>query len=155
MRQMHPTATRCIGSCRGAAALIWVLCGAAACGQPRTSAHSPTATTPLAPTPTAHWAFHPVTLPVGFSNQGGSFAVSPVDGRVAWACSETGNGSFSIWMTADETTTWHSAGSMRPPTPLPAGSCGLVTDQRDAQAAMFIVTWRGGEAGDLASMSFV
>ncbi|MGZ3602567.1 MAG: hypothetical protein ACXWQ5_23830, partial [Ktedonobacterales bacterium] len=84
----------------------------------------------------------------------GSLGVSPVDGKDAWACVDSGNGSFQVWATTDEGTTWHAAGLLHPRTPEQPGSCGVLADQHDTKAAVFEVTWGSGEAGTLASMSY-
>lgn len=126
---------------------------------------SPTVTATQSPTPMAtttatatampvpRLAFRPITLPPGFPVPGGSIAVSPVDGKDAWACEAAGTGAFQIWATTDEGSTWHAAGLLHLVTPMQPGPCGMLADQHDTQAAVFGVKW-GGDAGDLAGMSF-
>lgn len=73
-----------------------------------------------------------------------TLAVSPVNGKDAWACDAVGAGDFQIWATTDEGSTWHAAGLLHPTTPTPPVQCGVIADQHDAQAAVFGVEWGEG-----------
>src|SRR5690242_13371695 len=151
MQQRHASARRGSGIYIVALALALVVLCTAGCGQ-QTSVRSSVPT--LTPTPMPRLAFRPVALPPGFKVPSGSPGVSPVDGKDAWACVDSGNGSFRVWATTDEGATWHTAGLLHPRTPMQPGSCGMLADQHDTKAAVFGVTWGAGEAGTLASMSY-
>ncbi|MGZ3600367.1 MAG: hypothetical protein ACXWQ5_11805, partial [Ktedonobacterales bacterium] len=92
-----------------ALALALVVLCTTGCGQ-QTSVRASAPTPTLTPTPMPRLAFRPVALPPGFKVPSGSLGVSPVDGKDAWACVDSGNGSFQVWATTDEGTTWHAAG---------------------------------------------
>ncbi len=136
-----------------ASMVLLVGCGArsqTATALPPRATTLPTATS----TPVPHLAFRPITLPPGFHVQKESIApspmdeqnlaVSPVNGKDAWACVAVGAGAFQIWATTDEGATWHAAGLLRPSTPAPPVLCGMIADQRDTQAAVFGVEWPWG-----------
>ena len=133
-------------------ALALALLCVTACGEQTGSKQ--TSSRAGAPTPRPRLAFHPITLPPGFNVPQGSIAISPVDGKDAWVCVAADNRSFQIWATTDEGSTWHAAGMLHPITPQQPTSCRMLADQHDTQAAVFVVGWGSGEAGDLASMSF-
>ncbi len=130
-------------------ALALTLLAVAACSpqaRGRASAPSPTVTAAATATPMPHLAFRPVALPPGFDQNPGSIAVSPVDGKDAWACVAAGNGLFQIWATTDDGSTWHAAGQLHPATPQPVNGCSVFADQRDTQAAVFSLLWGAAQS---------
>jgi hypothetical protein len=149
----------------GAVALAIIVLCATACGRttlaragtptasPETSTSMRTTATSL-PTAAPQLAFHSVALPAGYVQQNFALSVSPLDGRVAWACSPAGDGAFHVWLTTDEATSWQAAGTLHPTTPEQASACSMSADQGDTQAAVFTVSWGGGEGGDLGSLSY-
>lgn len=134
-----------------ALALALTLLSTAACGA-QARGRASAATTHATATPMPRLPFRSVALPASFDPRLGSVTVSPVDGNVAWACLSSGNGSFKIWATTDEGSTWHAAGLLHPMTPLPAYGCSILADQRDTQASVFAVRWGSAQGCDQAGV---
>lgn len=78
-------------------------------GAAKAGANTPAVAPTGAPSPTSlptatlpQLAFHPVTLPAGYVQQNFALSISPLEGRVAWACTSVGDGAFRVWLTTDE-----------------------------------------------------
>lgn len=144
------------------AALIALLalagCGGTGLAAPSTA--QVTATTMGKPKPTTTLgqalAWRQVTLPSGvdLTNDAG-YAVSPVDGNIAWICAPASASDFTFWATSDAGFSWQRVGTLAPATAQPSHSCTLVADQADPRTLVAVFSWGSGADGSLRSMSYI
>lgn len=141
------------GALWGAAILLAALlagCDTQFSQSSKTPGANPTST-PAASLPPLAWRL--ATMPANLDAVHVGFAVSPVDGRIAWVCDPSGSTSADIWQTQDAGRTWHVAGHVSVATQGP-GNCTLTPDDLDPHALVATVSWGSGEAGDLTGESF-
>lgn len=122
--------------------------------------HTPTATATLLPTPTATPAsqllkWRAVTLPQEVTPGAiPGFAISPIDGHIAWICAAVGADSFRLWETTDAGLSWHRATTFAPATGGQSASCNPAADETDARAVAVTFSWGSGGVGTLTSSSY-
>lgn len=106
-------------------------------------------------TPVKPLSWQVISLPGGAGIGGTTgFAVSPANGRAAWACEQGSGASFIFWRSQDAAATWSQVSTLTPKAPLPITNCTLLADQNTADGVAAIFTWGSGEAGTLASKSY-
>ena len=142
---------------------LLALAGCDATGRATPSAAHATATTTTAtgqPRPTIisgqALTWRQVALPSGVDlTSGASYAISPVDGNIAWLCAPASASDFAFWTTSDAGSTWRQVSTLAPATAQPARSCTLVADQADAHTLVVVFSWGSGADSSLRSMSYI
>lgn len=142
---------------------LLALAGCGATGRATPSAAHATAPTTTAtgqprPTVTAGQAltWRQVMLPSGVDlTSGAGYAVSPVDGNIAWLCAPVSASDFAFWATSDTGSSWRQVSALAPATAQPSHSCTLVADQADTRTLVAVFSWGAGADGSLRSMSYV
>lgn len=111
---------------------------------------TPTATTPI---PALNW--RKITTPIDLSHGGVSMAVSPVNGREAWACGPGASGKFPIWRTQDAGATWRQISvitTVAPPPTATSTGCSVIPDQNLATSvAVWVPTGDASAPGPTSS----
>ena len=121
---------------------------------------SPTATVTPATTatPTSKLAWVERTLPTGLTlTEGGlSYAFSPANGQDAWICTQSANGSFTIWATTDQARSWRVAGQLTQRlTTSQVSGCELMPDSVNPHVLALSFGWGCGACGTQGGGTYI